>query len=302
MRVLRYWRLGLGAALVSGVLGVGAALAQPAVPTYPECTKKPLPQDNEAAKNAHKVATEFYDRGDYDKAIRSWNDAFGFDCTVNPLLINIANAYEKKGDRAAAVATLDEYLKRTGPNPTIQTKIQNLKAAMAPPPDSASAAPDASAAPTVMEPVPTASATTPPPPLVESRRPYGGAPWGLVGGGGALALVGAILLPIGYSQVNDAASKCPNHVCPVNQPNSNANINEGNTGRSEGYAGWGLLGVGLAAAGGGLIWQLAGNNPEPVQPKVGRAYAHPSDRRGRRLWVAPVTGPGQSGVVAGGSF
>jgi hypothetical protein len=283
MRVLRYWRLGLGAALVSGVLGVGAALAQPAVPTYPECTKKPLPQDNEAAKNAHKVATEFYDRGDYDKAIRSWNDAFGFDCSVSALLINIANAYEKKGDRASAVATLEAYLKRTGPNPTIEQKVQNLKASLAPPPD-ASAAETASAAPTVTEAPPDASAPVPAPP-VELRRPYGPAPWGLVGGGGALAIVGAILLPVGYGALSTANTACPTH---VNCTTSAANT--GNTGRIEEGAGWGVLGVGLGAAGAGLIWQLAGNKPVPVEPQVGR------------LWVTPVAGPGRSGVVAGGSF
>ena len=52
---------------------------------------------------AHKAAIQFYERADYDRAIRYWNDAYEFDCTAHGVLINIASAYERKGDRAAAV-------------------------------------------------------------------------------------------------------------------------------------------------------------------------------------------------------
>jgi hypothetical protein len=284
MRVLRYRRLGLGAIALGGALGVGAAFAQPAVPTYPECTKKASAQDTEAAKNAHKVATEFYDRGDYDKAIRYWTDSYAFDCSANALLVNIANSYEKKGDRAAAVATLKAYLKRSGPNPTVEEKVKNLEAALAPPVETASAAPSASAPPSASVPPPPPSASVPPP-LPVGPRPYGNTPWFLVGGGGALAIVGAILVPVGISAVSSANKACPTHVgCTPSV------ANEGNGGRSEEGAGWGLLGVGVAAAAGGLIWQLAFNEPKAsAPPKTG-------------VWVMPTAGKGQSGVVAGGSF
>ena len=195
-----------------GLVGAGVSWASRCAPpprsrsarlptSYPECTRKPTPQDLEGAKGAHKAATQFYERAEYDKAIRYWNDAYAFDCTANNLLVNIANAYEKLGDLAATVATLEAYLKRTGPNPTIEQKVKNLRALMAaaarrrrPPPDRAAA---------------------------RHRRADGGAdrarsarrgparfgntPWFLVGGGGALAIVGAILLPVGYGNISSAA-------------------------------------------------------------------------------------------------
>lgn len=290
MRVLRYWRVGLGAAALAGALGAGVAFAQP-VPTFPECTKKATPQDNELAKNAHKLATRYYDQADYDKAIQYWNEAYNFDCSVNDLLINIANAYEKKGDKAATVATLEAYLKRTGKNEVIEAKVKNIKAAMAAPAPTpsvtASTAPTATAVPTA------APSTVPTAPTPEGPRPYGNTPWFVVGGGGALAIIGAILLPVGLGKVRDAENKCPTHAnC------SNDVADEGNAGQAMTKAGGSLLGIGLAAAAGGLVWQFALNKPGPAGAAPKKAGKGPRD-----VWVMPATaGRGQSGVVLGGSF
>jgi len=282
MRVLRYWRIGIGAAVA---LSVGAALAADPAPVYPECTHKASPQDNEAAKNAHKVATQLYAQGNYDKAIRYWNDAYGFDCTVNDLLINISNAYEKKGDRPGAIATLEAYLKRTGPNSDIEAKVANLKAALAPAP-TATAAP--TVAPTVTAP-PTATAPPPPPPPppADGVRPHGSTPWIVVGGGGAVALVGVIVLAVGLGTYSTAEAACPTHVgC------TGTVTDQGNTGNAEVHAGGALLGIGLAAAAGGLVWQLGFNKP--------------GARAGSGLWVKPMGGLGSSGapsgMMVGGSF
>ncbi len=289
MRVLRFWRLGFGAALA---LCVGAALAaDPAVPTYPECNRKPTPEDLEGAKGAHKAATQFYDRGEYDKAIRYWNDALGFDCTANDLLRNIGNAYERKGDLPSTVITLDTYLKRTGPNPTIEEKVKNLKARIAQQAD-AGAAPTSTTPtpqPTVTVSVqPTTTATAPPP---EGPRPYGNTPWFVVGGGGALAIIGAILLPVGYGNVSTAAGQCnANHMC-TNQ----SAIDQGNAGRAEVGAGWALLTLGAAAAAGGLVWQLNFNKPRapagrPRRPGCGWPRPGPgrwARRRGARSRLTP---------------
>jgi hypothetical protein len=292
MRVLRYWRLGPATLVALAAVGVGAALAQPAVPTFPECTKKATPQDNEAAKNAHRVATQFYDRGEYEKAIQYWTDAFKFDCSVNDLLINIANSYEKMGDKAATVVTLEEYLKRTGPNPTIQQKIANLKKSMTPPTPSVTAS--ASAVPTITAtPTATATVTTAPtvPSVPEGPRPYGRKPWALVGAGGGLALIGVILLPLGYGNISSADS-----LCPTRTHCSNDVVSQGNAGRNEVFAGWPLFSTGVGLVVGGLIWQFALNSPRPVPPPPGEAKTG-------RVWVMPsTTGRGQSGVVLGGSF
>ena len=285
MRVLRSWGLGVGGAVALSVALCGSAtvaLGQAPV-TYPECTKKPTPADVEGAKGAHKAASQFYERAEYDKAIRYWNDAYSFDCTANDLLVNIANAYEKLGDRPATVATLEAYLKRTGPNETIELKVKNLRAIMTP-------APTATVAPTVAPTVtaPTAVPTTPPP---SPPRPYGNTPWFLVGGGGVVALIGVILLPVGYGAVSTADAACPNHSCP--KGTSQDVLDKGNTGRTEAGVGWTMMTVGLAAAGGGLAWQMLFNKPRaaaPGQPpKAG-------------LWMTPVGGPGNAGVALGGSF
>jgi hypothetical protein len=282
MRVLRTWGLGVGAAVALAVSAT-VAVGQAPPPTFPECTKKPTAQDTEGAKGAHKAASQFYERAEYDKAIRYWLDAYAFDCTANALLMNIANAYEKLGDRAATVATLETYLKRTGPDPTIEQKVKNLKQLMAPQPTTtATVVPTATAKPTASA-IPSAVPTAPP----DGPRPYGFKPWLVVAGGGALAIVGAILLPVGYGAVSDAEAACPNHQCAKNTDPSI--IDKGNSGRVQAGVGWGMLTVGIAAVGGGMVWQFLLNKPSQTGQKTG-------------LWVAPVAGPGATGVTVGGAF
>ena len=155
MSVLRYWRLGLAAAVAIGASAAVAA-ADPTSP-FPECTKKPTQQDIDGARGAHKAASQFYERGDYEKALRYWKDAFVFDCTANDLMLNIANAQEKMGDRAAAVVTLETYLQRTGANPTLEERVGNLKKSLAPAPSTTALVP-------VVPPVPPPTAAPPVPP------------------------------------------------------------------------------------------------------------------------------------------
>lgn len=280
MRLLRTWWLGAGAA---AALCVSAAVAAGQAPvTYPECTKKPTPQETEGAKGAHKAASQYYERAEYEKAIQYWKGAYEFDCTANDLLLNIANAYEKLGDRAATVVTLETYLQRhPNPNPTIATKVKNLKIAMA------QAA--ATAAPTV---VPSAAPTASP---ADGGRPYGNYPWIVVGGGGALALIGAILLPVGYGNIAEAEKLCPVH---ENCTNTDA-ASKGNSGRTMAGVGWGLLSVGLAAAGGGLVWQLLFNKPVAAQKAP---PGQPKAEKKKALWLTPMAAPGTGGVTFGGSF
>jgi tetratricopeptide (TPR) repeat protein len=307
MRLLRTWGLGVGAAValcVSATVAVGQAPPPP--PVYPECTKKPTPADIEGAKGAHNAAAQFYERAEYEKAIRYWNDALAFDCTAVALLQNIANAYEKLGDRAATVATLETYLKRTGPNPTIEQKVKNLKQLMNPQP-TPTATPTAAptAAPTA---TPSASASAIPtaPPAPDGARPYGYTPWVAVGGGAALVVVGAILMPIGYGKISTAQQTCnlDNHGCPKGTPPDI--IDGGNTGRAMAGAGWGLFSVGLAAAGGGLVWQLLFNKPQAsasTQPASGPGQTPAKQAQQKSgMWVMPAIGAGAAGVQLGGSF
>lgn len=248
--------------------------------TYPACSKEATPDDVEGAKGAHKAASQFFERGDYDRAIQYWNDAYGFDCSKPALLLNIANAYEKKGNKRATISILVEYLARAPESPdagTIQAKIDNLKQNLeeAPPPAPTTTA---TAEPT---------ATAPPPP-VEMERPFGVAPWIVAGAGVAMAVPGIVLFIVGQGKVSDAESVCPD---PANceDPAARDLGNEGNTLSLVGsILGWG----GLAVVAGGLVWQFAFNGPEPVtQAKITIVPA-----------VQPTERGAQGGVLVTGSF
>ncbi len=281
MRLLRFWRVGLCASIA---LSVSLAFATDPVSPYAECTHKPTPADQDGAKGAHKAASQFYDRGDYEKAIRYWSDAYGFDCTAHGVLINIANAYEKQGDKAAAVLALETFLMRTGSEPTIEEKVRKLKQSMALPAPtvtaSASAAPRA--APTVM---PSAIPTAPP----AGPKPYGYTPLIVAGGGAGLAVIGGILLGVGTSATSAATDQCgPQR---NNCPNDDV-ISSGNTGRIEQGVGATGLVLGFAALGGGLAWEFLFNKP--------RAAAAPPAKVG--IHVLPVAGPREQGLSVSGSF
>lgn len=284
MRLLRLWRIGLGASIA---LSVSLAFATDPVSLYPECTRKPTSADLDGAKGAHKAASQFYDRGDYEKAIRYWTDAYSFDCTAHGVLINIANAYEKQGDKASAVSALETFLKRAGTDTTIEEKVRNLRQAAPPPVPTASATPTVkpsasavpSAAPKVMP-----SAAVPP-----GRKPYGYKPLIAAGGGGAVAIVGGVLLGVGTSAISSATKKCENRLCPVG---SEDQISKGNTGRiQQGIGATGLV-VGLAAVGGGLAWELLFNKPRPAAAPPGKVSIH----------VLPAASPNEGGMSVSGSF
>jgi hypothetical protein len=281
MRLLRFWRVGLGASIA---LSVSLAFATDPVSPYAECTHKPTAADQDGAKGAHKAASQFYDRGDYEKAIRYWTDAYGFDCTAHGVLINIANAYEKQGDKAAAVLALETFLKRAGNDPTIEEKVRNLKQAMAPPPPTATAS--ASAAPTAAPTaIPSAIPSAPP----SGPKPYGYTPLIVTGGGAGLALIGGILLGVGSGATSTADAACPvRHQCT-----DPAVISSGNTGRAEQGVGATGLVLGLAAVGGGLAWEFLFNKPRA-------AATAPPAKVG--IHVLPVAGPQERGISVSGSF
>jgi hypothetical protein len=278
------------------LLVAGLAAADGPAPTYPTCAKKPTAADIQGAKGAHGAATRFYERGDYDRAIQYWRDAYSFDCTAHGVLINIANAYVKKGDKQAAIATLETYLARGGHDPTIEEKVANLRKSLKP--AAPTPAPSATASGTAAAPPPSGSAEP-----AASGAPEGGqppvttgsrsiAPWFLVGGGVAAAIVGAILLPVGSGSVSSAEQTCPDHQHlagtnlsgPTNCPADVAS--KGNTGRAEVTAGAVVLGVGGAAIVGGLVWQFAFNKPKPTQG----------------MTVLPSFGPHSAGLGLNGSF
>jgi len=246
------------------------AQAQDVPKDYPPCTKKIAPKDVEAAKAAHKAAIEFNDRGDYAKAIQLWKDGYRFDCTAHGFLINIANAQEKTGNRAAALLALETYVARSHDvDAALDERISKLKAALAPPP-AAVPDPPSNPAPThpviaTMTPV-TADKTAP----STEKRPYGVTPWITVSAGGAALIAGAILLPVGLSTVSSVKAACGNSTHCLDP----AQTSKGNTGQTEFVMGGILLGVGAAAVGGGLTWQFLWNTPKTTTVGVTFAPSH----------------------------
>ncbi len=283
-------RVGLGIAVL---LGASAASADGSSPTYPACSKRPTTADIQGAKGAHSAAARFYERGDYDRAIQYWRDAYGFDCTAHGVLINIANAYEKKGETQAAIATLETYLARVPADRGLEERIATMRKSFKPaaPTPAPTPAPTASAGPPPAGTAQPAATTSPDaPPSSGGKRSI--VPWVVVGGGVAAASAGAILLPIGSGAVSSAEADCPDrqHLAgtpqngPANCPTDVAA--KGNTGRTEVTVGAIALGVGGAAIVGGLVWQLAFNKPKPASA----------------FTVQPVVGPREAGVGVVGTF
>ena len=271
----------LALCLVSSVLALSAAAADAPI-TFKACAGKPSADDEKAARGLFEAGRTAYNEGDYNRAINYWRDAFDRDCTAAPLLLNLANAYEKSANIDASITSLETYLKRrpdAEDASTIQKRIENMKRARqsAPPPVVSSAKP----VPPPPPPPPTSSSTVapPPPPETPSSGP-GIAPWIVVGVGGALTITGLIVYSGGKSKISDSENACPDHKCI--DPSA---AQKGNDGRSQEKLGGILAGVGVAGIAGGLAWYFLAK-PSPSQS----------------AYVTPTAAPGFAGVSAGGSF
>lgn len=280
-------------------LGASVALADDPI-SFPECSKTPSAEDVEAAKSSHKIAASRFDLQDWDKAIEFWRQAYGLDCTAHALLVNIANAYEKKGDKRNAIVALETYLVRATGAPdlvTINERVVDLKKSLEPLPTAT-----ATATATVTAP-PTVTATAPPPP---GERPYGPIPLVVAGIGGALAIAGVIMIPAGLGPYNEVREICnvPTErglACPAGTENEAELLAKGNNGRITWNAGAALLGVGVAAAAGGLGFHFLFNKPQA--PANAPAQGARDVRRPfPRVDVAPLVSPELGGLVVTGKF
>ena len=275
--------------------------ADAAAAQFPECSRQPTEADVDGAKGAHKAATQFFERGDYERAIQYWRDAYGFDCSRPPLLLNIASAYEKKNDKSAAVGILELFLARAKDSPdapSVREKIANLKAAIGSEP----AAPP----PPVELPKPP---PPPPPPPPEKERPFGALPWVVTGSGATIALIGLVPFIIGEGKQSDAEKACATRKGCAPEV-----ADQGNTGRTLSLVGTILIPSGIVIAGGGLVWQLAFNEKQEVGaagtggiPLVSRGSRAGAARPRRNAIVdeahlAPVVLPGFQGAVVEGAF
>lgn len=289
----------VGLAAAASLVG-GLALAQaPQNPFAGECNREATPEEVEGARGAHQAAKQFYERAEYARAIQYWRDVFRFDCNAIGTLLNIANAYERLGDRENAIFALETYVKRVpeGTDTTkIVTRIQNLKELQSQAAAAASASASAAAPPP--------SATTPPPPPSATTppvmvKPYGVGPGVTVGIGAAAIVAGGILIPVGKLRVDEVTGICkekagqPAGSDPVYLCDNQALIDKAESGQSMVIAGKVAMGIGAAAFIGGLVWEFVGNQPVPQEagkPATGRVH------------ISPTISPSQTGVMIHGTF
>jgi tetratricopeptide (TPR) repeat protein len=290
--------LSLRGFLVAGIISTSSAAAFGAdsKTAFPPCTTTATEADRKAAQGAFAAGQGSFNESDYPTAITYWRDAYRRDCSAHALLLNLARAYELKGDRAEAVNALETYLQRkpdAADADQIRRRIENLKSQMTATekPVPATTLPAASAA-IPAPPPPAASAAPPAPPpqeTADSGRSRSAMPLIVAGGGGVLAVVGALVLAGGASKVKEAEDKCPSREnCPGDV------AEEGNAGRRQQTTGGVLLGIGVAAAGGGLLWYFLSSPSNDAPPRTAFEL--------RRPRASPAVGPGYAGISLGASF
>lgn len=268
--------------------------------SIPPCTKTPSESDLDAAKGLHQAAKQYFAKGEYDRAIQSWTDAYNFDCTKFQVFLNIGNAYEKlPGGTEKAIEAFETYIGRAGKDaePEIIDKVKNLKKLLAaskqpPPPPPPPPGGNGTGHDININDHPDQPATTGGP---------GPWPWVLTGVGGGIAVVGAVLLGVGAGKISSAEKVCPNRDCNqapfgTSQADKDAAANDGNGGLTLEKAGGAVLGVGVAAAAGGVIWYLVAPKPQPVAAPTTTPAAPP--KPATTLKLDPLVAPGLWGMSA----
>jgi hypothetical protein len=282
---LRHWIFAAGTACV--VLTARHAIASETVTArkaaFPTCTKtQPSEADTDAARQSHEAALKAFDSVRYDEAIRLWTDAYAHDCTRPKIFLNMAQAYERSGDKRGALAMYELYVER---NPSdipdnLPTRIEGLREAI-------QKEDDAEAKKHALD----AATKEPQPQTAETTKPLGVAPWIIVGAGAAIAVTGAILLPLGLSSAGDASDQCADPAARTGCPQDA--IDQGESGELMSQLGQGFVygGVGVAAL--GLVLELAANGETPVSPPQ-------KDSAALRFVGGPTAGGAYAGV--GGRF
>jgi hypothetical protein len=275
------------------------ARAEAPVQPYPPCDRTPTKGDSAAAEGAFQAGNAAYGEADYDRAINYWEDAYRRDCTAHPMLLNLARAYEISGQKRHAVNALRTYIARN-PNASdegqikrriekLDEQIQSESAAAAPPPPGPTQ--------TVGMPPPVAPAGAPPAGTEPAPSPGGKrsvVPLIVAGAGGVAAVVGGVIFAGASSDVSDFEAQCPNRRCDVKFPDgvttnpvaSAQKVEEGNSALSRQTTGGIVLGVGLGALAGGLIWYFVS---KPSAPAPTTAFV-------------PAVGPGFGGANLVGNF
>jgi tetratricopeptide (TPR) repeat protein len=289
-------------AALAVVAGPALALAEEPTKTYPECGREPTDAEVAAAKGAFQAGNASFNEADYARAIDYWEDAYRRDCTANPLLLNLARAYELAGRKRQAVVALETFLARE-PNSAerdqIARRVDVLRKKIADEDAAASSAPQAvplSDGPTD-EPGITPGPTDAPGGTQQARRsPW---PWVVVGSGGALILLGGLGYSAGQKKLDeiDASGRCDNPSTPEIEGRGmcfdNEAVKEGNDARNSMIASGVIAGIGAAAVVGGVIWVILDG-----RRVASSALAEPP----RRMKLTPVVSLNFAGFSLSNAF
>lgn len=271
------------------------ALAEEPTKSYPDCGREPTDAEVAAAKGAFQAGNASFNEADYARAIDYWEDAYRRDCTANPLLLNLARAYELAGRKRQAVVSLETFLARepnSGEKDQIGRRIDVLKkkiaeedaaAASAPTPTNGSASTAAPAGAT--QPLPEGTSAD------KAKRSPG--PWILIGVGGAATIVGTIGIVANKKKVDDADAECGGNrnMCPY------AVAKRGNDARTALNASGVIAGAGVALVIGGVVWYFVDGKRVDRANEGGRAPA-----RSFRARMDPLLAPGVAGLSLSGAF
>jgi hypothetical protein len=251
------------------------------------CT--PTDMDQKGAQGAFVAGQGSFNEADYSTAILYWKDAYRRDCTAHALLLNLARAYELKGEKGEAIRALETYLQRRPNDPNvdqIQRRIQNLKTQLAAEQVSAPAPSLPPSGPVSI--VPPAAPVSPSSEVSPERGGHGIAPWIVVGAGGVLTIVGIAVFADGKSKTNEVERICGGRAC--NDPSiadPKGLEAKGNDGVHEANLGGVLAWTGAAAVAAGLVWHFAFD--KSARPKAATA-------------LTPVIGRGFAGVALDARF
>ena len=239
--------VGLSAALLAGSLPLGAQ------------------SDDENARRHFESGAAYLQQSDNENALREFQAAYALSKRP-PLLLNIANVYERMGKLQEAVDALTKYLEEDPKTPeraTHETRIANLKKrieAMPPPaPVSSATVPAAShAAPPPPVPVPTTAPTAaaPPPPSSAPNR----TPAFIAFGVGGAAAIGAVVTGL---VANGKYTDAEKH-CKPNCPDSTVDSIESMALVSTVLTGVAVAGVGVGAL---LLLTSGGSRESATGPK-----------------------------------
>ncbi len=281
--------------LVALALLAAPAIAHAEEPTksYPDCGREPTDAEIQAAKGAFQAGNASFNEADYSRAIDYWEDAYRRDCTANPLLLNLARAYELAGRKRQAVVSLETFLSRepsSGEKDQINRRVEVLKKKIAEEDAAAAATPTTTNGGAVVP--PNGGTTTPPPgdvPPPRAKRSAG--PWIVMGLGGAAVIVGSIGYVSNKQKMDDAAARCGNG--GRGKCEDDTAVADGNKARDALTTSGVVIGIGVAAVAGGLVWWIIDGR------RVANAQALTAPRR---TALVPVVSPQLTGFALSGSF